>query len=177
MTEPDGFEQFVRARSAALTRYGYVLAGNPHDAADLVQEALVRLRGAWGRVRRRDDPEAFVRTTMARLHISRWRKHRRERLVDTVPEPLRLDPGLTRIDEDTGLWLTLAGLGPRQRTVLVLRYYEGLGDEQIAERLQISTGTVRSQASRALHTLRERLTPGDESAGEHLGPERSDRHV
>jgi RNA polymerase sigma-70 factor (sigma-E family) len=173
MAEPDGFERFVAERAAALTRYGYVLAGNPHDAADLVQEALVRLRGAWGGVRRRDDPEAFVRITMARLHISWWRKHRRERLVDTVPEQWRIDPALARIDEDTGMWAALATLGPRQRAVLVLRYYDGLGDEQIAERLRISPVTVRTQASRALQTLRERVTP----SGVPIQFERSRRNV
>jgi DNA-directed RNA polymerase specialized sigma24 family protein len=71
------FDDFVRARSPALVRYGYVLAGNPHDAADLAQEALARLGSAWERVRRKDDPEGFVRTTMVRLHVSRWRRLRR----------------------------------------------------------------------------------------------------
>jgi RNA polymerase sigma-70 factor (sigma-E family) len=160
MPEPDGFEQFVTERAAALTRYGFVLSGNPHDAADLVQEALVRLRGAWGRVRRQEDPEAFVRTTMARLHISWWRKRRRERLVGSVPENSRPDPALARIDEDTGMWQTLATLAPRQRAVLVLRFYDGLSDEQIAGRLRIAPVTVRSQASRGLRTLRDRVTPG-----------------
>jgi RNA polymerase sigma-70 factor (sigma-E family) len=167
MPEPDGFEQFVTDRAAALTRYAFVLSGNPHDAADLVQEALVRLRGAWGRVRQRDDPEAYVRTTMARLHISWWRKRRRERLFDTVPEQSHTDPALARIDEDTGMWEALATLAPRQRAVLVMRYYDGLGDEQIAERLKIAAVTVRTQASRGLKTLRERV----------VDPERSRRHV
>ena len=171
MAEPDGFEQFVTERAAALTRYGFVLSGNPHDAADLVQEALVRLRGAWGRVQRRDDPEAYVRTTMARLHISWWRKRRRERLVDAVPEQWQPDPALARIDEDTGMWSALTTLAPRQRAVLVLRYYDGLADEQIAERLNVSPVTVRSQASRALKTLRGRVT----TTGAPIPTERSER--
>ncbi|MFI5959866.1 SigE family RNA polymerase sigma factor [Cryptosporangium sp. NPDC051539] len=172
MPEPDGFEQFVSERSAALTRYGYVLAGNPHDAADLVQEALIRLRGAWGRVRRRDDPEAYVRTTMARLHISWWRKRRRERLVDTVPELWAIDPGITRAEEDIGVWDALGSVPPRQRAVLVLRYYEGLGDNVIAERLRISEGTVRSQALRGLRTLREHLEgPRGPLAPDPAGPD------
>ncbi|WP_073262569.1 SigE family RNA polymerase sigma factor [Cryptosporangium aurantiacum] len=160
MAEPDGFEQFVSERATALTRYGFVLTGNPHDAADLVQEALVRLRGAWGRVRRRDDPEAYVRTTMARLHVSWWRKRRRERLVEAVPEGWATDPGIERAEEDIGVWRALSVVPPRQRAVLVLRYYEGLGDDAIAERLRVSRATVRSQALRGLRTLREHLTPG-----------------
>ncbi|GAA0245432.1 SigE family RNA polymerase sigma factor [Cryptosporangium japonicum] len=159
MSEPDGFEDFVSRRADALTRYGFVLAGNPHDAADLVQESLIRLRGAWHRVERRDDPEAYVRTTMARLHISWWRKRRRERLTDAVPERWHTDPGITRAENDVGVWKALAHVPPRQRAVLVLRYYEGLGDDTIAERLRISRGTVRSQALRGLAALREHLHP------------------
>ncbi|WP_260428580.1 sigma factor [Micromonospora globispora] len=64
------FEEFVRARWTSPVRYGYVLTGSPHDAADLAQEALARLGSAWPRVVRRDNPDAYVRTTMARLHIS-----------------------------------------------------------------------------------------------------------
>ena len=159
MPEPDGFEDFVSRRADALTRYGFVLAGNPHDAADLVQEALVRLRGAWHRVERRDDPEAYVRTTMARLHVSWWRKRRRERLTDAVPERWVTDPGIARVEDDIGVWRALAHVPPRQRAVLVLRYYEGLGDDAIADRLRISRGTVRSQAHRGLAAVRERLEP------------------
>jgi RNA polymerase sigma-70 factor (sigma-E family) len=159
MPEPDGFEEFVSRRAAALTRYGFVLSGNPHDAADLVQEALVRLRGAWDRVERRDDPEAYVRTTMARLHVSWWRKRRRERLVDAVPERWAADPGIVRAEEDIGVWRALLLVPPRQRAVLVLRYYEGLADETIAARLRISRSTVRSQALRGLRVLREQMSP------------------
>jgi DNA-directed RNA polymerase specialized sigma24 family protein len=66
------FEQFVAERVDGLLRYGYVLTGNPHDAADLVQEALVRLRGSWSRVRRKSALDGYVRTTMTRLHINSW---------------------------------------------------------------------------------------------------------
>ncbi|MBF9130896.1 SigE family RNA polymerase sigma factor [Plantactinospora sp. S1510] len=155
-----GFEDFVRARSEALMRYGYVLTGNPHDAADLTQEALARLGSAWSRVRRRDDPEGYVRTTMARLQISWWRRRRHERLVDEIPEREHLDPGFARADGDGGLWRALAGLPRRQRTVLVLRYYEHRDDEEIARLLGISRGTVRSQAARGLDKLRAAWLPG-----------------
>ncbi|GGS80797.1 hypothetical protein GCM10010156_44470 [Planobispora rosea] len=72
------FAEFVAERGDALLRYGYVLAGNPHDAADLVQEALLKLRAAWPRVRLKENPESYARTTMARLHIAAWRLRRRE---------------------------------------------------------------------------------------------------
>ncbi|GII01755.1 DNA-directed RNA polymerase sigma-70 factor [Planobispora takensis] len=148
------FADFVAARADALYRYGYVLTGHAEDAADLVQEALLRLGDAWPRVQRRDDPEGYVRTTMARLHISTWRRLRRERLVAEVPEKPYTQDGFSG---DAGLWHELKGLPPKQRAVLVLRYYEGLPDQEIAELLGVSRGTVRSQAARALDKLRVRV--------------------
>jgi RNA polymerase sigma-70 factor (sigma-E family) len=157
----DELERFVRGRAGALLRYGYVLTGNPHDAADLTQEALARLGLAWPRVQHRGDPEAYVRTTMARLHISRWRRLRREVLVGEPPERGHHDAGLARADEDSGMWQALAGLPTKQRAVLVLRYYEQLTDEEIAVMLGTSRVTVRTQAHRALAKLRAVLSPGD----------------
>ena len=148
------FEEFVTTRSDALLRYGYVLTGDPHQAADLVQDALVRLRGAWSRVHKKQDPEGYVRVIMARRHVSIWRRRRRERLMGELPDTGYADPGLERAHGDAGLWQALATLPRRQRAVLVLRYYEGLTDAEIARTLGISTSTVRSQASRALGKLR-----------------------
>ncbi|MEV0973885.1 SigE family RNA polymerase sigma factor [Microtetraspora glauca] len=145
------FDEFVRARGDALFRYGVVLTGNADDAADLVQEALLRLGDAWQRVVRKDDPEGYVRTIMARQHISWWRRRRRERLVADTPEHGYTD---VRLDGDAGLWAEIGGLPPKQRAVLVLRYYEDLPDVEIARILGISPGTVRSQVSRALDKLR-----------------------
>ncbi|GAB2813900.1 SigE family RNA polymerase sigma factor [Actinocorallia aurea] len=153
--DPVDFEHWVSSRAPALLRYGYVLTGSPHDAADLVQEALVRLRTSWARVVRKDDPEGYVRTTMARLHISIWRRTRRETLTATVPDGAHHDPALP----DDALWQALTALPKRQRAVIALRYYEALSDEEIATRLGISRGTVRSQASRALDKLRETYKP------------------
>jgi RNA polymerase sigma-70 factor (sigma-E family) len=152
------FDEFAQSRSAALVRYGYVLSGNEHDAADLAQEALARLKSAWPRVRHKADPESYVRTTMARLHVSWWRRRQREHPVATLPEQPATDPGIERVEAAQGLWEALAVLPRRQRAVLVLRYYEHLTDDDIANRLGISRGTVRSQASRGLDKLRERWT-------------------
>ncbi|MEV3986190.1 SigE family RNA polymerase sigma factor [Nonomuraea sp. NPDC049758] len=145
----EDFDEFVRARGDALLRYGYVLTGNAEDAADLVQEALARLGDAWPRVRRKDDPEGYVRTTMVRLHIRSWRRRDREELVATVPDHGSLDQY-----GDAALWAGLQELPRRQRAVLVLRYYEDLPDHEIAEILGVARGTVRSQAARALDKLR-----------------------
>jgi RNA polymerase sigma-70 factor (sigma-E family) len=154
----DSFVAFVEERGPALYRYGYLIAGNAHDADDLVQEALLRLRGRWSRVA---DPEAYTRTIIARLQVSFWRRRRRETLTSSPPDPGRTDVGLDRISNDTGLWSRVARLPARQRTVLVLRYHEGLDDERIAEVLGISRGTVRSQAARALDKLRTDVREGN----------------
>lgn len=153
------FEEFVGARADALMRYAYVLTGDPHDAADLLQESLVRVRVAWHGIVNKHEPEGYVRTTMARLHISVWRGRRRERLMSEPPERVYDDDALARAEGDDGLWLALHGLPRRQRAVLVLRYYESLSDAEIAEVLGISRGTVRSQASRALDKLRASWRP------------------
>ncbi|MEW9554566.1 SigE family RNA polymerase sigma factor [Nonomuraea sp. NPDC050783] len=145
----EDFDEFVRARGDALLRYGYVLSGDSEDAADLVQEALARLGDAWTRVRNKDDPEGYVRTTMVRLHIRSWRRRRRESLVADVP-----DRGADDRYGDADLWAELQRLPRRQRAVLVLRYYEDLPDQEIADILGVSRGTVRSQAARALDKLR-----------------------
>jgi RNA polymerase sigma-70 factor (sigma-E family) len=140
-----------------LYRYGYLLTGNHYDAEDLVQDALIRLRAHWSRVARKDDPIAYVRTTMTRLHISAWRRRRRELLTSAVPEKGFVDPGLDRVDatdDDERVWAAIVALPPKQRAVLVLRFYESLTDEEIAATLGVSRSTVRSQASRALQKLR-----------------------
>ncbi|MEU4698714.1 MULTISPECIES: SigE family RNA polymerase sigma factor [Nonomuraea] len=144
------FEEFVRARGSALLRYGYVLTGTSHDAADLVQEILLKLADRWDKV---DSPEAYARTAMARQHVSWWRRRRREDLTEDLPEGSHHD------SHSFGeLWNELRALPPKQRAVVVLRYYEDLSDKEIAEILGISRGTVRSQAARALEKLR--VSPG-----------------
>ncbi|MFA1543053.1 SigE family RNA polymerase sigma factor [Actinomadura monticuli] len=158
------YEDFVAARAQALLRYGFVLTGNADDAADLLQEGLIRLRGAWGRVANKHDPEGYARKIMARQHISMWRRRRREHLVGRVPERHYDDRGLERAEHDPRLWEALRTLPPRQRAVLVLRYYEDLSDEEIAGTLGISRGTVRSQAARALDKLRADWRPAAASA-------------
>ncbi|GAA0222118.1 SigE family RNA polymerase sigma factor [Cryptosporangium japonicum] len=173
--DDEEFVRFVTARSRALLRYGYVLAGEPHTAADLVQEALLRLRSAWARGKGREHPEAYARVTMSRLHISWWRRRRGEQLTALVPDRTALDPALRRVEDDTGLWRALEVLGRRQRAVIVLRYYEGLGDDEIAEILGIAEVTVRSQAVRALRRLRSHLTDDRIAALSVVDTERSNR--
>jgi RNA polymerase sigma-70 factor (sigma-E family) len=159
----DAFDAFVRARLPALLRFAYALTGDPHTAADLVQDALERTGMRWSRIERQGDPEGYVRRAILNGRISRWRKHRRETLVDCVPERMTSYDVPGRDDQ---LWQLLATLPPRQRAVLVLRYYEDLSEVQIAATLGCSPGTVKSQSSKALAKLRVALNPPAPSAEE-----------
>jgi RNA polymerase sigma-70 factor (sigma-E family) len=154
------FEQFAAARLPALLGYARALtAGSAagRDAEDLVQEALARTGAAWWRVRRQDDPEAYVRRTMLRLTLNRWRRPHREVSVGEPPERGADDPGMRLVESDLAVDDLLRALPPRMRVVLVLRYVDGLADDVIADRLGISAGTVRSQAHRALAHVRAGL--------------------
>ncbi|SEE18696.1 RNA polymerase sigma-70 factor, sigma-E family [Jiangella alba] len=158
--EPDeatmDFEEFARASLPGLLRYGHALTGSPHDAADLVQTALEKAGARWSKITRHDaDPIAYVRRSMANAHVSRWRRRRREVLVDEFP-----DQGVALPDRLDGepLWHALAELPPRQRAVVVLRYYEDLSEAEIAAALGITAGTVKSQASKALTKLRASMS-------------------
>jgi RNA polymerase sigma-70 factor (sigma-E family) len=145
------FESFVRARLPALLRFAYAVCGDPHTAADLVQDALERTGLHWGRIDRTGDAEAYVRRAIINGRTSRWRKLRRESLVDVVPERA---PDDDRHHHDDTLWQLLATLPRRQRAVLVLRYYEDMSEQQIAATLGCAPGTVKSQASKGLAKLR-----------------------
>lgn len=160
MSTPEGFAEFVLARQAALLRTAYLLTGHAHDAEDLVQTTLVKVVPQWRRIR--DDPEAYVRRTMVNANVSRWRRRRwREESTDALPEQLA---DAQDHDELLAVRSALAGLAPRQRAVLVLRYYEGLSEAEIAATLGIAPGTVKSQARDGLARLRQALC-AEEGAG------------
>ena len=150
------FAEFVRARTPALLRTAYLLTGDQGAAEDLVQTALVKVAGRWARVSARGDPEPYVRTVLYREHVSRWRHHRVDE-VQLVDEEL---PGPTTggHDDQVAVALTLeaalAHLAPRQRAVVVLRYFDDLSETAAAEALGCSVGTVRSQTFKAIARLR-----------------------
>lgn len=153
------FGEFVRMSLPTLLRYGHALTGNPHDAADLVQTVLEKLGSRWAAVLRKGvEPLAYARRSMANAHVSRWRRHRRERLVAEFPDAIA-ESGIDRLEHEP-LWQALRDLPPRQRAVVVLRFYEGLSELEIAATLGISPGTVKSQNSRAMASLRKRLGEG-----------------
>jgi len=152
------FAEFVRAALPGLLRYGHALAGNPHDAADLVQGVLERIGARWNTVvRRTGDPMAYARRAMANAHVSRWRRTRRESLVADLPDSDANAVWQPDRFGDEPLWQALRALPPRQRAVIVLRYYDDLSEAEIARALGISRGTVKSQANKAMSTLRTRM--------------------
>lgn len=147
-----GFEEWVTARRPALLRTAYLLTGDAHDAEDLVQTSLVKVVPHWSRVAH--DPEAYVRRVLVTANTSRWRRRRwREVHTDAVPEPDRTAAS-PATEEQLVLRDALARLAPRQRAVVVLRFYEDLTERQTAELLGIAVGTVKSQARDALARLR-----------------------
>jgi RNA polymerase sigma-70 factor (sigma-E family) len=159
--EQDAFDAFARGRMRELLRFAHLLTGDPHRAADLVQDALERTLMSWDRVVSKDDPVAYVRRAIVNRHVSVWRRHRRERLMADTPDT-SYDPRSVEGTFDADLWSALATLPPRQRAVLVLRYYEDLPEADTAAVLGCSVGTVKSQTWRALAKLRDRATTDSE---------------
>ncbi|UFN43868.1 SigE family RNA polymerase sigma factor [Nocardioides okcheonensis] len=150
------FSAYMAARQAALYRTAYLLAGDHAGAEDLLQNAFAKLYLSWDRIRDHGALDGWVRRVMVNDHNSLWRRawKRREHSTERLPEAGASDS----YDDGLGgeLWSFVQTLPPKQRSVVVLRYYEQLSEAEIADVLGISTGTVKSQASRALAALRAR---------------------
>ena len=148
--DEDAFHEFVVARTPALARTAYLLTGDHHLAEDLVQTALFKAAKAWGRIQ--GDPEPYVRRILYTENVSWWRRrrHTTETALGEYDEPA------ATADDDLRLSLehALARLTGKQRTVLVLRYYEDRTEAQTAEILGIGVGTVKSTTRQALARLR-----------------------
>jgi RNA polymerase sigma-70 factor (sigma-E family) len=144
-----GFAEFVAARQAALSRTAYLLTGDHHLAQDLVQAALLHAAKHWRRIH--TSPEAYVRRAMYHQNISWWRRRK-------VAETALVDHDGATTTSDTDLRLTLdqalTRLTPKQRTVLVLRFYEDLTEVETARAIGLSTSTVKSTTRQALARLR-----------------------
>ena len=154
----ESFEDFVYARSASLLRTALLLAGqNRTEAEDLLQLALERAYRHWPRICRLDEPERYVRKILANASADRWRRLARRAeqplLGDSVGLPVP-DPA-TKIAERDYLLRALATLPPRQRTVLVLRFFDDLSEAEIGQMLGCNLGTVKSHVARGLARLRD----------------------
>ena len=157
-----GFRAFVASRSAALHRVAYLLTGDQYLAEDLLQTALLETAIRWRRITAVGDPEPYVRRVLYTRHVSWWRRTRHEPPPLAQPDdhpqaPADGDPDV--LAEQAAGRLTvaqaLARLTPRQRAVLVLRYFEDLTEVQAGSVLGCSPGTIKSQTRDALRRLRQ----------------------
>jgi len=151
-----------------MVRLAYGLTGDLGHAEDVAQAAFARAYASWARVRRTDDPDAYVRKIVVNENRNRFRKRRvAEKLTDSVLIDVAWTDATGEYDERSALIAALQRLGPRQRAVIVLRYWMDLTERETAAALNCSVGTVKSQASRALATLRESIELGDGEGHEH----------
>jgi RNA polymerase sigma-70 factor (sigma-E family) len=153
------FEEFAETRGQSLTRLAFLLCGDQHLADDLTQSTLAKVYRKWSRISVLEFPEAYTRRVMVREYAS-WRRRRAaseivvESPSDVPLAPATQDDHAELVVEVDAVWRLLGTLPPRQRAVLVLRYYLDQDDHQVAETLGCSTSTVRSNAARALQSLR-----------------------
>ena len=155
----EAFERFAEAQAAALARLAYQLTGHREAALDLVQDVLLEAFRQWPKVSAARSQPAYVRRMLVNRHLNRDRRRRIEEVAGAGnPDLVAADrqgppPDQVHADRDA-MWHALATLPNRQRTVLVLRYYEGLDDAEIAETVGCRRTTVRSLAARGLSALR-----------------------
>ncbi|MEU1618891.1 SigE family RNA polymerase sigma factor [Streptomyces sp. NPDC005722] len=158
------FDEFVTARGHRLLKVAWLLTGDAHLAEDLLQTVLVKVWPKWGAIAG-GNPEAYVRKALVNTHLSWWQRRWR----GEVPHPhdhltalagpgagAAVDPFAT-VDREQWLSDAIRLLPPRQRAVVVLRYFEDLSVEETAQVLGCRPGTVRSHTSKALAMLREHL--------------------
>ncbi|MEH0972715.1 SigE family RNA polymerase sigma factor [Micromonospora sp. CPCC 205546] len=159
------FEEFVSARGGSLLRFALMLTGDRHQAEDLVQSVLAKAYVRWARVAGMSRPEAYLKQVLVNENLRWWRRRSSRELPVAAPADgaHRADDAGAHAARDAA-WALLRRLPRRQRAVLVLRYYEDLSDAQIAEVLGCAPATVRSQAARALATLRATVPTIDREA-------------
>ncbi|MET4662839.1 SigE family RNA polymerase sigma factor [Streptomyces fungicidicus] len=150
------FTAYVQERRASLYATAYHLTGDRFEAEDLLQSALFSTYRAWDRISDKAAVGGYLRRTMTNLHISAWRRRKlNEYPTEELPETAQDTDAMRGTELRAVLWQALARLPELQRTMLVLRYYEGRTDPEIADILGISVGTVKSSIWRSLRRLRE----------------------
>ena len=157
--EEQEFGDYVVAKSRRLCEFAYLLCGDWHAAEDAVQTALGKLFVAWRRLRERESIDAYVRRIIVRVIIDQRRllRYRRESSWAEPPDATPVADATDATPQRLAVLAALAKVPPRQRAVLVLRFFEDQSVEETAEALRCSTGTVKSQTARGLRTLRALL--------------------
>ncbi|MBN6546073.1 SigE family RNA polymerase sigma factor, partial [Actinacidiphila bryophytorum] len=150
------FTAYVQERRASLYATAYHLTGDRFAAEDLLQSALFSTYRAWDRISDKAAVGGYLRRTMTNLHISAWRRRKlNEYPTEELPETVGDTDEMGGTELRAVLWQALARLPEQQRTMLVLRYYEGRTDPEIADILGISVGTVKSSIWRSLRRMRD----------------------
>ena len=154
------FDRFVAEHQRALVRVAALLCGSTAQGEDLVQDVLVRLYPRWASLA---DPLPYVRRCLTNEFLS-WRRRWATRHIRSVPDTVLAEHSVDPWDDgpDPELWAGVQRLPRQQRAAVVLRYYEGLDDAEIAEVLSCRPATVRGHISRGLGTLRQVLAPVSE---------------
>lgn len=152
-TPPTEFADFMAARWAALYRTAYLLTGEHHQAEDLLQDALARTCVRWSSIRDKGAADAYVRRAMIHQASRQWRRRGRE-TVAAEPPDIGHGGGLDLRADHLALWEAIRTLPPRMRATVVLRYLEDLTEQQTADVLGVSVGSVKSQTHHALRRLR-----------------------
>jgi RNA polymerase sigma-70 factor (sigma-E family) len=146
----------MAARWAPLYRTAYLLAGDAHEAEELLQSALAKTCVRWGSIREKGAADAYVRRAMVHQMASRWRRPAREFATEELPDRGH-GGGLDVRADHLALWDEIRRLPPRMRATLVLRYVEDLTEAATARELGVSIGSVKSQTHNALKRLRAAL--------------------
>lgn len=155
MTAAEEFAEFAEAASPRLRRTAFLLCGDWHTAEDLAQATLEKMFASWRRIRRHDAVHAYATRTLANTYLAHRRLKRTGELVTGwFPEPLVQAP---EVEVRMVVLDALAALPPRGRAVVVLRFWEDLSVEQVADMLGCSAGNVKSLSARALDKLRAAL--------------------
>lgn len=162
-TTDSGFTEFVREHTGSLRHTAYLLVGNDQAADDLLQDALVKTWTNWERIDQQA-AWAFTRKVMVNLATDRWRRKRYEAITAEIDDR-RPDPGagsgFSAAEDRSFILEQLSQLSPRERAIIVLRYYDDLSEADVAQHVGVTVGTVKSTCSRALARLRSRLEGTD----------------
>ncbi|MFI5707014.1 SigE family RNA polymerase sigma factor [Kribbella sp. NPDC051620] len=156
------FDEYVAARGQHLVRLGLVLSSDHHRAEDLAQTALMNAYRHWRRVRAMDDPHAYVRRILVNAYLATARRSSSRETPSELDDvgQAQPDPSLALVEHDA-MWRMLATLPTRERTVVILRYYEDLDYAAIATLLGIKDSSARASVSKALATLRAAHDPAE----------------
>ena len=160
------FDHFVAGSTTSLVRTAYLIVGDLHEAEDLVQETLLQVARRWPRVSRMEYPSAFARKILVNLAVREGAKRSRRRAElreGAAGDRKGAAAPATPLEPQDDLHAALASLPPRQRAVLVLRYFLDLPEAEVAAAMECSVGTVKSTTSRALTRLAQVLRPNTES--------------